>query len=73
MITQSPEDALRMRATFMLLVLKESANVGISREQLREMFSPKMLDKGFAILDQQKDDQWTSPSTANSTAITAAS
>lgn len=45
------DDQLQMNATFMLLVLKQARNINISPAQLKQMFSAKRIDAGYAIID----------------------
>ena len=51
-MTTAKDDQLRLNATFMLLVLKQARNINITPDQLKQMFSAKKIDAGYAIIDE---------------------
>ncbi len=50
-MTQSEDQRLNIKATFFLMVLKMARKIGLTHEELSQMFSPNMLKRAYNHID----------------------
>jgi hypothetical protein len=44
---------LQMQATLLCLVLKQAQQMGLTKAEVKRMFSEEMIDRGYVILEEE--------------------